>query len=253
MHRGRVHCAPASAYPWDAIASVDAAFLADAAYITLNGSDVSAWAAQKGAFTLSQSTAADQPAWNATGCNGNGSVEGDGVSEHVICDALGAGASGDDTPFDLAILFKGNATGLAATQKLWMYGNSADVDSRMYLERGSSAGRYDVERRGDADVSTTAVNSAGTWDDTNWHVAYVSFAGTTVSMWMDGVLTINGAALNLQTCTLNRFTLFAARFNAGASLYGNFSASAVVRATANLSSTDRDSITNYLKTRGGIA
>lgn len=239
-------------YPWDSIAAVNAAFIADAQYITLNGSDVSNWASQKGSFNLIQGTAADQPAWNATGCNGNGSLEGDGVSEHMTCDALATVASGDDTAFDICVLYKHLSGASGATESLWGFGNSADVDSRMYGHYDGSE-RWNIARRGDADAATSTVTTTQTYTNTTWHVGYVSYTGTAVSVWVDGAATsLAATALDKALCTLNRMTLMALRLNAAATFFGNVSIGGLWTATSNLIAADRQSIENWAKTRAGV-
>ena len=239
---------------WDAMGDVHEAYIADSQYITLNGADVSTWTPQKGNVDLVMATAADQPLWNATGCNGFGSVEGDGTSEHLTGDGNGADASGNDTPFEVIILWKHNTGTITANRYHYAYGNSADSDSRHSSWYSTSSGRLEHNRRGDTDTVNVNAQTTQTYGDSDWHVFSAAFTGTTVTFTVDGASTsVTDAALDRAAMTSNRFTLMALRLNAAASGWNDISLSGVWLASAVLSSGDRDAIVAWAKSRAGIA
>lgn len=152
------------------------------------------------------------PAYEATGFNGYPSFSFTKASSHeMTIDALAAavGPGTEDVPFTLIAAVQLTATP-AAADTLFSFGNSASAAPFMRL-RANNTTTYMAFRRDDASASAAPFSSGGV--DTNRHVMTWVFAGTTVTVRLDGVALagLSAAAMNVGALTLNRFAVGAAR------------------------------------------
>lgn len=164
--------------------------------ITPNGSDAAACANLVGAsYPLVQGTAAYQP---AIGSDSKGSYLGfDGISEFMSANALGASASGTETP--ISVILTATDIAMPTVHRPWSFGNSASSTYKHDLAVYSSD--YFCSR-------ATAVASDG-----YPHAEIAAAAGTSIRVYdgTDDILYLN-ASSNSDTSTATgavTFDLFA--------------------------------------------
>jgi hypothetical protein len=148
-----------------------------------------------------QSTAFLQLGYEVTGINGQACVRGYG-SQYVLSTeaAVIAAASGDDKALTLvAVLDK-----VAADDVLIGLANAASTGNTNYWDLV----RLDSFRASKGDSGANTALATGTAMANGPHVVTLSFAGTTVTATTDGVTTMNAAAFNVGSTTLDTIALF---------------------------------------------
>lgn len=159
-------------------------------------------------FHLNQATGANQPWLNPTGWGGVETAgQFNGTNQWMQVDAMAAQFSGTDLPvFALCVVEEASSGQDAA---FWHIGNSTTTNPRIDLF-DNGAGFYRSIKRDDAGVPATNVTTLAT--DANRHVVAVMHTGTTVTIWVDGVVTsVNAAASNVGLTTVDQVTLAAFR------------------------------------------
>lgn len=152
--------------------------------ITLNGSNVSAWADQSGnAFDVTQGTAANQPLYVASGLNGKPVIRIDGSNDTLT----GTGAQAGNGAHTLAAVMKVNTIVPAAFRGIIGYGDAAAGNGSSTIGYESTGKRW---YGGQNQVGALIGGNV----DTSWHVLIKVFNGTTVTTYVDGVIEVNAAA-----------------------------------------------------------
>lgn len=152
-------------------------------------------------LSLPQATVNLQLGYEATGLNGHPCIRGYGSQYNLLpVPALIAAASGDDKPLTVvAVLDKTTAEdvviGLAA---------AAGSGNTNYWDLI----RLDSFRLSKGDGSANTALATGTAMANGPHVVAITYSGTTASAKTDGVTTINNAALNVGSTTLDSAGLF---------------------------------------------
>jgi hypothetical protein len=227
--------------------------------ITLNGSDVAAWADQSGnGFNLVQATAAQQPAYNATGFNGRPTVDfvesdtNNLQSAHNVAFSLGTASSwfivGQMHP----------ETGIYGRLIVYVEATQADTGSSSDYDyftnvaailrdntNNSISGYFSAVQKGIKALSpATNARFGSVWDGTN-HTPYVNnAAGTSVA-----AATLLGASGNIRVGASLGYSL-GIQTAAGAAWDGVIS-EIVVTNTA-LSEPDLLLLDDYFKAKWGL-
>lgn len=215
--------------------------------ITLNGSNVSAWADQSGnGHHLIQNTATNQPAFEAAGLGGKPSVLFDGVDNYLVsaASALGAACGGNDQPVSLIMAY--HLVSATANDTFWSFTNTADADSVLRII--TAAGPTARSDKGADDGGF--VSAAGTivLATTEAHVHSFVHSGTAVSTWIDGTIDTNNQALNVNVTNFDRFILGA---QAPTLFFNNARYAEVVISASALSTAKRQAIEDYMQARYG--
>lgn len=165
---------------------------------------------RSGVDPLIMATAGSRPTYNASGWQTQPSLRLDGVDDYMTADACSGYASGSDLAFSLILAVKPVTTysGVFAS-----FGRST-LDTS-YMQVYSGGGNLNLFRKDDSGGAGVFTSAAMTDAP---HVIVVSFAGTTISAWIDGTLAVNAVAMNVGACTWDRFTIGAL----GRSSYSNF-------------------------------
>lgn len=134
-------------------------FLAKPEYLTLSGSDVTAWVDfVGGSISLEPGTS---PAWNATGLNGRGTVDYTGASSHALVSSAAVN-SGSANAYAMIALFLDSDT----TAKIpFEWGNSGLSIATNVTSAGT------LRSQSDGNAGVTSALSAATYPMTNAGVA----------------------------------------------------------------------------------
>lgn len=151
------------------------------------------------------------PAYEATGWNGQPSVQFNGSSSAAAFDGVAAAASGTDVP----IFVFGAVQILTHTNsaRIWTFSNSTVIESgRHHALFLQSSNRYQVSRRDDA-ATTVAAASDVNFADLNRHLLEDLFFGTTRTLVKDATTDtlINGVSHDNGANTLDQFTIAVGR------------------------------------------
>jgi len=199
--------------------------------ITLNGSDVSAWADISGnGNNVSQATAALQPVYTAQNLSFGSFLGMPSVDFHKANSEYLFGSSiplctlltGSDKPFTVITVLKRN-TKISADEYVWTLGNSAQAaqsySSGGYRYQSSNSQRVNSDVRDDA--GTAASNSTGTNELTDYgpQVLVWEFTGTLCNIYVvphglnpdyDARINTNGTGADYSAqgaITFNRFSI----------------------------------------------
>jgi hypothetical protein len=124
--------------------------------ITLNGSNVSAWASRFGSLTASQATAGNQVPYSATGRNGKPALLPDGTAKFLNLDQLASWPSGTQEEHVFAQAYYANAAG--QSWRVLLAHGSASNASRQVLKRDNT----------ELGGVTTGVSGTDTFPGTTW-------------------------------------------------------------------------------------
>lgn len=161
---------------------------------------------------LVQATAGSRPAYEATGWLGSyPSFLLDGVDDYLTANGLAGYVSGSDLPWAVAMSMQPVTV---YDKDFFSFGKST-IDAQYMKIYGDAGANLDTFRHDDAAAS--AFNQGAITDAR--HILIVSFSGTALSAWVDGVITINAGACNVAAFTVDQFTLGAL----GRTTYQNFS------------------------------
>lgn len=173
------------------------------------------------------------------GINSSRSIVFDGVNDHLFCNSIGSLLAGSDTPFSLVIFSRSNEANATLRNAWGLAQNASTAYMRYDLDNALNV----VRRREDAGTSASA---NGGVNDTSNNIWSVVFTGTAISIYKNGSIVINSAALNVGTTSFDRFAIGAGYF-AGALLnYFLGYIGEVLVYDSVLSSTDRENIEQYL-------
>jgi hypothetical protein len=125
----------------------------------------------------------------------------DGVNDYLLNSALGAAATGEDTPLSFLAVCQRPATG-AQSIASW----AASASNNPFMDYRFGSNRYEVLRRDTAANPVVTVQSSIPLD-TGLHVVAFVFDGGFVSMWQDRANRANQVACNVGSLTINRFGL----------------------------------------------
>lgn len=190
-------------------ANLRALYITNLENVTLNGSNVSGLADLSGnGYHLSQSTAVDQPLWEVAGWNSNkGSIVLNDSGDRLVNDgsALGALASGDDTPLTLLVLAQLTATtDTNSTLAGWVNTGATD---RYAFVRGQASGVVPFFPRVHDGTAPAQLITAGSPDTTRHTYAWIRH-GATSSTYLDTTLLDNGATMDVGNIVgTNRFAI----------------------------------------------
>ena len=168
------------------------------------------------------------------------SFSGAALGPRLVADNAVAAASGSDKPFSAFIVFRPSS--VTGTQTLLELNNQNSGGwARIYLD-GTTIKHL---RRDDAASSVTNT-STGTVALNTTYVLAVSFAGTTVSAWLDGAQILNASACNVGTLTMHRVVVGATSLASSSSDLFNGDIVEVIVYDSALGSTDRGNVESYL-------
>lgn len=167
--------------------------------ITLSAGRVATLADKSNAGSnATQGTTAQQPTLTTASFGGREALSFTGA-EYLTIPGLAAVFSGDDKAFSIHCAFQGSQTGRV------LFAASRSTASAPVLWLGlHTTNEFRVLRRAD-DNGFQIVDFAQT--DTSDHVLSFIFTGTTFSMWVDGVMVVDGLTLNTNQMTIDQFTI----------------------------------------------
>ena len=182
-------------------------------FVIKNGGNlVSQWTDRSGEGNhATQTVATNKPLWVDAQINGYPSIRHDGIDNFLSIDSLATILDGNDTPFTWFGVFK-LLGGLGDADALWGVGlSSSSIPFMDFITYDYGDGtKYHLRRRDEGGAALLRA-SGGTPDTTAWHYAILTFSGTTVSLWVDGVKVIDEAALDGDSLgILDNFALGAA-------------------------------------------
>jgi hypothetical protein len=175
-----------------------ATWLADPGYVTLNGSNVSSWVDLTGNGNfLTQGTADNQPAFEASGWDGKGSVLYATGDELSLTGGVADFIDGDDVPVTVLTMLQLESFNNSGV--LGWY-TAAAADALSFRPIGSGDGRW---------LGTGgATTGAGSFQlGTARRSMVFSMLGTTASGWVDGTKVLNAAAFNTTTQDAETFRM----------------------------------------------
>jgi hypothetical protein len=199
-------------------------------------------------------TASERPtvlAWDdANALNERTTLEFDGSTQllRMAFNALDDRWEGEDLPMTVAMAVQAVSTPANDTSERFIsFSNTANADTQFSIGMGDVSGtdRWRITRDDDAGTGPTNVDDV-TGADTNPHILIVVFHGTTVDLWVDGVLEQNGVALNLGVQTINEITIGAANRNDSETEHANFRLGEIAVWNRALGDNDAELITEYL-------
>lgn len=175
--------------------------------VTLNGTTVSSLLDRSGNnYTAIQATATKQPAFTNAGVSGYpGIIYAAAASpdgDYLTANSLSSFFTGEDKPFSFSCLVY--VTDLNPIRTILSFGNSANITSYIQL-RVEATGAVSVSKR----VGSTTKTGTGTTIlniNTPYVISVVS-NGTTVSTWINGVLDVNAADIDVNTLVLDQFSI----------------------------------------------
>lgn len=141
-------------------------FRANDPRITLNSGNVSTWPNFSGTNNLTQGTAANQPAFEATGWNGGASILADGVNDGLKNNSV-TGLATSTRPFVFLVIQRVSGTSKQYSALISGTGNNA-------LQLSDSGSQWRITR--DDASGASAGNNASTGFDTNKHLIYRGFS-----------------------------------------------------------------------------
>lgn len=248
----------ASGYAWDGNTNVAAMWIADAEHITLAGSDVASWTTQQAytsggtptTYTLAQGDTGEDPEWESSGMNGQGSVLFDGAAEHLICtdaDFVDL-VTGNDVEMTAVLLCNVLSSSNGEHWYIW----ASDSNSNGYIRHIDVAGNYSLYRSDDG--GTTSARGYQAIDTGANHVQTYRYEGINGRFYLDDVED-GSSPQNLNVGSINNPNTF----TMGAQIRGSttpngfahirVAAWAVVR---NDDTTAIQQIEDWMLTRGGI-
>lgn len=240
-----------SAVPVDPGTVADLELWLDASVgITLNGSDVSAWADQSGnGNDATQGTASAQPAFNSTGLNGFPTVEFDGVDEFLICDGVVPAFVGEDLPHTMFfVTYRGASPTNGGVVAIETATPSSTLNQTKWASSTSASFFMQIGDAAGVASSTSSVDSSPTTPDIFAH----SYSGTS-GRWFRQTSAFGGPN------TVNRGVSTPTRGRIGAvkpGLTGNAwylgGISEIILYTRELDQAEREGIVAYLKDKYGL-
>lgn len=173
------------------------------------------------------------------GINGNRALAFvSGSSHYLTANAAAPVFTGNDTPFTLfAAIRKSSAP---ANHAIFSFGNSGSASS--YQQVFTSTTNYTSARN---DVTTGTTSVVGGTPDSSTHIVSLVFAGTTTSMWIDGVNIANAGAQNNLSITIDRVAIGALIRSTVANFFNGYIGEIIAFNSA-LGTTDRQSNEEYL-------
>lgn len=144
---------------------------------------VRTWVDKSGSgFNVTNSTAAQQPGYNATGLNGKGVLTFDGTTDRLV--NAGAVVPGDDVT--MFIVF--NRTTAASRDAVFELGNGSSRNA-VFLNDASGPNKVGYY------ANSTFYNSSGNYTTNNYDVMTVIHDVNTINMWRNGVNQFSGTGL----------------------------------------------------------
>lgn len=211
--------------------------------LALNDGDaVATWADSSGnSNAATQATSSKRPLYKVGIQNSLAAVLFDGTDDVLTANSLAATFTGNDKPSTVVMVFR--KTSNSGSQAFFSFGNSGLSSNYHYLF--ITGGAYNEERSSGG----VAARSGGT-PDTSAHIISNVFTGTALSVLIDGSAVINNQGFDTASITFDQFALGAlARISMSEFLAGYLMEVAVYDSA--LSTTDRQSVESYLKTKWG--
>jgi hypothetical protein len=174
--------------------------------VSLTGGLVSGWADQSGfGNNASQSVAGSRPSYSST-LNGRPVITFDGTADHLRVDSLSSLFHGNDTPNSVFAAVRAETSPLAAASRVLAASTNGSLNNRHGGISLNTVPAITTDRTAvgaDAAALAYPVNYG-----TNLIVVGTTFAGTTTTIWLNGVAVATGS-LNVGTLgtNINRVTI----------------------------------------------
>lgn len=221
----------------------------DSSTITLNGSTVSQWNDKSGnSYNVSQGTASYQPTYSTAQLNGKNVVTFDGTADHILNDSLASVASGNNVPITMFIVFKQLSSG--TNEYGVVFGSSSSIQPVFCMMTNSS--QLAAQQRTDAGTLTTAYSSVSS--TSAYRVQSIVLSSSNLTVYNNGTSAATSSFTPAQT-SFDTFTIGAWRrsgsMNGIAFLHCDIAE--VVIYNSALSTSDRNSVEDYLSSKWGIS
>ena len=223
-------------------------FKADALSLA-NNDPVSTWTDASGQTNNATQTLTARPAFKTNVQNGRpGVLFAAASSQFMAADGLSAVQNGTDLPFTVILAIKPISLTPASIQSFCAWGNSASANARVLLV--SDTNLYRLYRRDDA--AAQVISSGAAAYTTNAQIVTFVYSGTSISIYLNGTVTLNAGASDNGALTINRFAL-GSRIDAGvASLfYDGYQLETLIYSAA-LSNADRQAAERSLGSKWSI-
>jgi hypothetical protein len=173
------------------------------------------------------------------------------TDDFMTADAIAAQFTGTDVPLSLAGVFSWD---VVATNNSFVVLGKSGTNNSFFSALGASntgGGRIRISRTDDAAVNDVElIGAAANIGGTGIHTVVIIFAGTTVSVWFDGVLVADTVPLDVGLATFNLFTLGCLRRSANSGFVaGNFCEMSIYNRA--LTATEAQNIMATMKTEWG--
>ena len=170
---------------------------------TIDASSVSEWKDKSGNNNhATQLTGSNQPTSGTHTINGINGIYFDGVNHYISANAIATLLTGSDVPFSMFVVFEPTDETPGSSEVLIGIGSSTSNTPLIDLNQVTD-GTTSLLRRDNTASSSVITQTAVSGPKI--HVQ--AFSGTTVSVWVNGVLENNEEAMDVGTLSLDRFTI----------------------------------------------
>ena len=230
----------------------------DASTITLNGSNVSQWSDKSGNNRhVSQATAANQPAYLATGFNNKPTLQTDGGDSLVLgvsdlarnvsgltCALVGLHPAGQTFSLNASEIFISTASNIATTRFLTTPNPSVSATDR-YAFGGR---RLDSDAFANVSSSTVSLANRGN----RWiRIAQRVYSGGVANHWTNGTQDLTNAVIQTAGNTSDTNSLTAVIFAGAQPMSNGTQLSEIVLTHSTMTTDDRQKLEGYLAWKWG--
>lgn len=221
----------------------------DSETITLNATTVSSWNDKSGnGYNVSQGTASYQPTYSTAQLNGRNVVTFDGNNDHILNDSLASVASGNDVPITMFVVFKQLSSG--TNEYGVVFGSSSSIQPLFCMMTNSN--QLAAQQRTDAGTLTAAYSSVSS--TSAYRVQSIVLSSSNLTVYNNGTSVATSSFTPAQT-SFDTFTIGAWRrsgsMNGVAFLHCDIAE--VIIYNSALSTSDRNSVEDYLSSKWGIS
>jgi hypothetical protein len=176
---------------------------ADASTITESSGSVSAWADKSGnGNNATQGTGSAQPTTGVRTLNGKNALEFDG-GDYLSADSLSSIFSGSDKPTTIFLVC--SSVDVLTQQYVFLAGNDASVTPLNGALYNGGTAIFGTNRRDDG--STIKSVTSGTVVNYTPNVFAIVNTGTSVDLYFDSSLVVDGGDLDVAAATIDNFTI----------------------------------------------